>query len=158
MNNIFDANWRFSESYMSEIKEILKSNAMHIVKIEVASEQDDKKHSTDLKIRVSSGDVAVRIRRSYQQFRDLTIRAKNGNSKTEIHKLRDGYADWYLYLWTDSGGICDWILVDIQKMRDSGMLSEARPVKINNDGYTGFYAYSILELQRVGALVARKNT
>jgi hypothetical protein len=154
----FKQNWAFSETYMPDIKAILKRNAMHIVTVDIAPDEDDMKRSTDLKIRVSSGDVAVRIRRaSYNpRYRDLTIRAKNGNAKTEIHKLREGYADWYLYLWTDDFGICDWVLVDIHRMRESGLLNESRPVKMNKDGYTGFCCYPVDELQSIGAIVARK--
>ena len=156
MKNAFKENWDFSEKHMPLIKQVLKNNAMYIVKIEIATPEDDMKHSTDLKIHVSSGDVAVRIRRAYMNFRDLTIRAKNGNAKTEIHKLREGYADWYLYLWTGADDlIADWILVDIQKMREAGLLNENRYIKMNKDGYTGFVAYGIKELESIGALISR---
>ena len=153
--NTFTANWAFSESYMSEIKKILRNNAVHIVRIDVADADDDLKHSTDLKVKITSGNVAVRIRRAHQHYRDFTVRAKNGNAKTEITKLREGYADWYLYLWTNERGICDWILIDLAKMRDTGLLNDDRPVKINKDGYTGFCVYGIDEIIRVGALIAR---
>jgi len=153
----FEKNWKFSESWMDEIKRILKSQAMHIVDIEVATPDEDMKQSTDLKIKITSGTVAVRIRRAFYNFRDLTIRSKNGNAKTEIHKLREGFARWYLYLWTNENKeICDWILVDVDAMRLCGLLADERPTKMNKDGYTGFVSYSINELDTAGALVARK--
>lgn len=155
--NDFKNNWAFSETHMPEIKDILKRNAMHIVNIVVAEPEDDIKHSTDLKIKITSGDVAVRIRRANKDFRDLTIRAKNGNSKTEIHKIREGFADWYLYLWTnDLNRVCDWILVNVGIMRSCDMFSDKRKIIMNKDGYTGFVAYSINELDKCGALVARR--
>jgi hypothetical protein len=155
MNAAFTENWNFAESKMDDIKRILKSQAMHIISIEVASPEDDMKHSTDLKVKVTAGDVAVRIRRGRISFRDMTIRAKNGNAKTEIHKLREGFARWYLYMWADnSGKIDDWILVDIDKMRAAGLLNESRQVKMNKDGYTGFVTYTQFELKDCGALIS----
>ena len=129
---------------------------MHIVNIQVATPEDDMKHSTDLKVTVNSGDIAVRIRRD-TGFRDLTIRAKNGNAKTELHKLREGFAQWYLYAWTKNGKISEWILVSIDAMRAAGLFSESRPVKMNTDGYTGFVCYQFHELENAGALIAKGN-
>jgi hypothetical protein len=151
--NPFSWNWNFSEKHMPEIKKILQAQAMHIVKIEVATPDEDMKQSTDLKIKITSGDVAVRIRRD-TGFRDLTIRAKNGQSKTEIHKLREGYAQWYLYAWTCDDKISEWILVNIDAMRSAGLFDETRPIKMNTDGKTGFVAYSFRELRNAGAMVS----
>lgn len=152
----FEKNWKFSESYMDVIKSILRDNSANIVNIEIAEPEDDMKRSTDLNIKITSGCVAVRIRRANQKYRDLTIRALNGRAKTEIHKLREGFADWYLYLWTDENGVCDWILVDINKMRAAGLLNTSRAIILNKDGYTGFCTYTILELESAKALVSRK--
>ena len=152
--NPFRNNWIFSEQHIGEVKKILKSQAMHIVNSEVATPEDDMKHSTDLKVTVTAGDIAVRIRRD-TGFRDLTIRAKSGNARTEIHKLRDGFAQWYLYAWTKNGKISEWILVSIEAMRTAGLLSESRPVKMNTDNYTGFVCYQFWELESANALVAK---
>jgi hypothetical protein len=153
----FQSNWDWHLEYIEQVKEILKNQAMHIVKIEVATPEEDMKQSTDLKIKITAGDVAVRTRRDNCKYRDLTIRAKNGNSKTEIHKLREGYGDWYLYGWTSKNTISEWILVDLNIMRDYHIFDENRWIHMNTDGYTGFYSYSISELERYNAIVA-KNT
>lgn len=91
-NSEFDANWNWQSSFIEDVKTILKSQAMHIIDIQVATPEEDMKQATDLKIKITAGDVAVRIRRNIP-WRELTIRAKSGNSKTEIHKLREGYGD-----------------------------------------------------------------
>ncbi|MDI9482699.1 MAG: hypothetical protein QM315_05905 [Bacillota bacterium] len=153
----FKQNWDWQLAYIEQVKQILKSQAMHIVNIEIASPEEDMKQSTDLKIKITAGDVAVRIRRDNIKYRDLTIRAKNGNSRTEIHKLRDGFGDWYLYAWTIGGKITEWILVDIGIMRLNDLFAETRPITMNKDGYTGFVTYPIQELQRYGAVVASKR-
>ena len=152
----FQKNFEWQGKFIDEIKRILKSQAMHIVNIEIATPEEDMKKSTDYKIKITSGDVAVRLRRAYYSFRDLTIRAINGNSKTEIHKLREGYADWYLYGWTNDCYISEWMLLDINKMREHDAFSESRPIIMNNDNYTGFVTYSIPELEEMDAVVTKQ--
>jgi hypothetical protein len=155
----FNVNWSYSQTYMPAIIQILQSNLMKIVSIEIANEEDDMKHSTDLKIKMTAGDVAVRIRRPYRTFRDLTIRAKCGIQETEIHKLRKGYADFYLYLWEcDEGDICDWILVDINKMRETRLLYHDKTIRMNRDNYTGFISFSLDELRQHKCLIAHSYT
>ena len=152
----FQTNWDWQLKQMEDIKDILKSQAIYIIDIEVSTPEEDMKQSTDLKITITTGDIAVRIRRDIP-WRELTIRAFSGGNKTEIHKLRAGYGDWYLYLWTVKNKISEWILVDINKMREAGLLSEQRPIIMNKDGYTGFVKYTIPELEYHGCLVARNN-
>lgn len=152
--NLFEKNWDFSESHLSDIGKVLQLNFDKIVKIEVAGREDDLKKSTDLKIKVHSGDVAVRIRRNIP-WRELTIRAYCHGYKTEIDKLKEGYADWYLYLWTDaSDKICDWILVDIHLMRQFGLLDKDKAIKMNYDG-TGWVAFTQDELNEANAIIAK---
>lgn len=154
----FKDNWNFSEKYMPQVCEVLRANAIYLIDIRVASEQDDVHHSTDLNVNVTGGNVAVRIRRNNKTFRDLTIRAYKGGHKTEIDKLREGFADWYLYAWEGiNNTFDDWILVDINILRKSGMLNQNRYITMNTDGDSGFVTYSIPELVSCGALTARKE-
>ena len=149
----FNKNWDWQLQYIEQVKEIIRSQAMHIVNIEIASTENDLEHATDLEVHVTGGNIAVRIRRDIP-WRDLTIRAKNGNARTEIHKLKDGYADWYLYAWTTANNISDWLLIDLNVMRSKGCFDESRPVTMNKDGYTAFVKYSLPELERYNAIVA----
>jgi len=149
----FNKNWDWQLQYIEQVKEIIRSQAMHIVNIEIASTENDLEHATDLEVHVTGGNIAVRIRRDIP-WRDLTIRAKNGNARTEIHKLRDGYADWYLYAWTTKNNISDWLLIDLNAMRSKGCFDKNRPITMNKDGYTGFVKYSLQELKSYNAIVA----
>jgi len=154
----FKVDFAYQEQYLPQVIAILKANATALIAIEVADPDSDMQRATDLNITISSGSVAVRIRRASQShYRDLTIRAyKNGN-KTELHKLREGYAKWYLYAWEDTQGqLAEWMLVDIDKMREAELFSENRPIKMNKDGYTGFIAYSIGELSKANAIIAKR--
>ena len=150
----FQENWDWQMNYLEDIRNILKSQSMNIVNVEIATPEEDIKQCTDMKIIIDAGDVAVRIRRDNCKYRDLTIRAKNKDYKTEIHKLREGYGDWYLYAWTQDGSISEWILVDINILRDSGCFSEDRNIIMNKDGTTGFISFSIQELEYWNALVS----
>jgi hypothetical protein len=156
--NNFQDNWQFSQFHMPTIIDILQSNLKQITKVEIATPEDDMKRSTDIKVQVTGGDVAVRIRRKSSKFRDLTIRAFNKGFDTELHKLRHGYADFYLYLWEcEDGSVCDWILVDIGIMRSSGLLYIEKEIKMNYDN-TGFVAYSIDELYEYKAIIATSQS
>lgn len=75
MNDDFRINWNWQLQLMDDIKEILRGQAMHIVDIEVATPEEDMKQATDMKTKITAGDVAVRIRRDIK-WRELTIRAK----------------------------------------------------------------------------------
>ncbi len=144
----FEENWNWQLRYLDDIKNILKEQLINFVKIEIANPKEDMEQATDLKIEVTGGNVGVRIRRD-TSFRDFTIRAyKNGN-RTEIDKLREGYCNWYLYCWTRNDKITDWILLDINKMREKGLLDTTRNIKMNTDGKTGFYIYALEELEDI---------
>ena len=148
--------WRWADQYIPFVKATLKKYAMHIVDFEVAPIDKDMTEGTDMVVRVSGGDVAVRIRRDDCRFRDLTIRAwRKSGAKTEIDKIRAGHIDFYLYCWTDKedGLIRDYILVDINIARDSGLFDDGSLI-LNPDKRTGFYPYSIQRLEEVGALIA----
>ncbi len=151
----YQVNRAFSDYYLPQVVEILKRNAVHIVTISVAPEEQDKRQATDMVIEVTGGRVAVRVRRAQYKFRDLTIRSHSfGGRKTELEKLREGYGDWYLYCWaSDDGNIGEWILVDINKMRSSGILAAQRKQIPNGDG-TFFVTISPKELCDGDCIVA----
>lgn len=157
MTETFEQNWNWQLEHIEQIKNIIKSQAAHIIKVEISSPEDDMKHATDLDVKIVGGRIAVRIRRDIP-WRDLTIRAINGIHKTEIHKLQEGYGDWYLYAWTKRNKIIDWILIDINIMRLNDCFIDTRPIIMNKDGYTGFVKYSIRELQNIGAIIAQSGS
>jgi len=152
--NTFAENKKWEEKHFAEAKLILESQLSKIVKISLATPEEDMTMATDAKIVLTGSSIALRVRRD-TGFRDFTIRAYNRGNKTEIEKLREGYCDWYLYMWTVDDTVKDWILVDMNKMRQSGLLEEQRNVKMNRDNSTGFIAYSIQELEAYGLIVAK---
>jgi len=151
----YKADRYWSDQRLAQVTSILKDNTMHIVKIEIAPETRDTKEATDLVIEVIGGSVAVRVRRSNIGYRDLTIRSRRPSGiPTELHKLREGFCDWYLYGWTNNGHISEWILVDLNQMREAGLFEKARREISNPDRSSWFVAISLSELSASGCLTS----
>jgi len=94
--------------------------------VQTAPAQKDMKEATDLVLTISSGDIAVRIRRKKftekaEQFGfDWSIRCRSNGHKTEIHKLKEGFARLVI-LWVFQKMIREswppgWI-IDMDKVR-----------------------------------------
>ena len=153
----FKINFNWQQQYMMQVESLLKRNAGAFLRISIASAEQDMKQSTDMVLEVGgAGTVAVRIRRPNCRFRDLTLRSfVPSGAKTELEKIRDdGFGDWYLYAWADIHDVLrEWMLIDLNILRDSGLLYAARPETRNFDG-TRFTSYSIPELRITGAIVA----
>lgn len=145
-------NWDWADKYMDQVEMILRMNAMYLLDIRIANKQKDTEESTDLVITVNGGDVAVRLRRPHYDYRDLTIRARAG-AKTEIDKIKAGFAKWYLYGWVSDDTIQEWMLVDLDIVRNKGLLND-RDIIPNTDGRTGFIAIPHTELEENGCLIA----
>lgn len=65
-----------------------------------------------------------------------TVRSSlpTGN-RTELDKLKEGYAKYYFYGWTtDEDEIQDWILVDLDKVRQKNILDINWTERSNKDG------------------------
>lgn len=136
----------WSDRYLGQIVEILRENAGALLSIQVAPESDDRKHATDLVVTVKGGDVAVRVRRGNCKYRDLTLRAmRDSHVPTELQKIKDGYARWYLYGWIKHDELDEWMLIDLDKLRSSGLLEQQRIIS-NYDG-THFIALSRVALR-----------
>lgn len=154
MNKEFTDNWDFQQGYYGQVERILKQNAPHFVNVRIASKDQDMKQATDFIVIIEGGEIAVRIRRANVRWRDLTIRSRIGHAKTEIHKIREGFGRYYLYCWTDANNaICDWILVDLDLLRESGLLENRKEIP-NKDGYTAFINIPAIELAANGCLIA----
>lgn len=143
----------FADAFEPQIKEILRQNAMYIIDICASDENADRKQATDLIVKTIGGSVAVRVRRN-TAFRDLTIRSYRDGRKTELHKLREGFADWYLYAWSSGNTIVEYILVNVNRMRQEGLLDSPRKETPNKDGHTRFVDFPIAELREAGCIIA----
>ncbi len=151
-------NYHYTEAIRRQLITILKNHAAVFIEFEDASFEEDTQHATDMKIITKSKAIAVRIRNSNCGFRDLTIRSYNCGSNTEIDKIRNGDGDIYLYGWKNKeNNITEYILIDIHKLRESGLIYENRSAQSNYDG-TEFTIYSIDELEKTGCMIYKDTT
>ena len=145
----------WADTHETQVVDILKTLISHLVVLSVASDETDKKYATDLEVKLIGGTIAVRLRKPDCKFRDLTIRALlDSGARTELAKIQEGYAFRYFYGWIDdAGNIVEWILVDLNKARETGLLNKKRSLIPNYDG-TYFIAITIDELEKTGCLLS----
>jgi hypothetical protein len=149
-------NFDFEKQTRSQVIEILRRHAADVVQFEIATDEQDTKQATDFVVKTTIGRIAVRVRRNIK-YRDLTIRTRAMyGGRTEIDKLRDGWGDMFLYCWQDSNNdLSEYMLVDIHKMRQVGMLEESYMMHLpeisNNDG-TWFCPFPFDSLYGAGCI------
>jgi hypothetical protein len=145
----------WADTYDVQSKNIIKLMPVaHFMDIDQASVERDMKCATDLVLKVKSGDIAVRLRRPGCKYRQLTIRSSRTNGmKTELAKVKEGFAFRYFYGWLNENNIIDeWILVDLDKVRSAGLL-DSRDETPNRDGRTSFISIGLEELESAGCLI-----
>lgn len=159
MRGQFDYDSNDVKRFTPQVKEILLQNARHFVHVETAGPELDNEKATDMVmvIQTDQGHVAVRIRRDGCGWRDLTIRlARPSGVETEWHKIRRGFARWYLYGWApDNTSIAEWIFVDLDVVRANNSLDRPWQVKANLDG-TKFLVVPIAHLRDTGSLISSR--
>jgi hypothetical protein len=156
-----DRNW--GDSYSRQVMDILKPLTPYCVDLSIAPVVEDNKHATDYVVTMAGGSIAVRVRRPWYEYRDLTIRSRRDNGqKTELAKIKEGHAFRYFYGWTtDKNTISEWMLVDLDKLRASGLLERnwnERPNKDKqgkSDG-TWFIAIPFTVLEKAGCIIERQ--
>lgn len=146
----------WSDRFLDQQFQILNNNAGLLdfnkvkrrgVTIEQAPLFDDQNLETDA-IMFGKLRIALRVRSGKSSdYGDIAIRSYlPSGSATELHKLRNGFGDYYLYCWTlDNENITEWILIDLDRFRevmDSCLIIFDH---FNNDG-TAFNTYSISRL------------
>jgi len=145
-----------SDKYLESFKKILKENSMHFLSMEISNNEKDMQEATDMIIKITGGDIALRVREPNCKFRDFTVRSQTryGN-KTEIDKLKEGFGDWYLYGWGDGNSkVNEHILVDIHKLRETKLLEKNRRHIPNGDG-TKFISITIDELEQSKCIISK---
>lgn len=108
---------------------------------------DDMNLETDV-IVFGTLRIALRVRRGYSSnFGDIALRSHlRSGGRTEVHKIRDGLGDYYLYCWTADGStINEWMLIDLDRFREEMDNCLVIYEHFNGDG-SAFNTYSIREL------------
>lgn len=151
----FRENFRISEKYIEDFKKILMVSSDLFVDINKSCKHDDLYKATDMVIEVPRSNIALRVRDYDSKYRDFTVRyrTKYGN-KTEIDKLREGYCDWYVYGWADKTSIVEWIIIDLDRVREFGILDKKWKTRTNEDDVE-FMIIPLGELEMTGCIVSK---
>lgn len=127
----------------------------HKVSFDLAPDFDDQNLATDV-ITVGNLRIALRVRLGESRlYGDIALRSYiPSRRKTEVHKIKEGFGDYYLYCWTIDGvNITEWILIDLDRFREVMDLCLAIFDHFNNDG-SAFNTYNIKEMIDHGCCVA----
>lgn len=143
--------FEWSEQFKPQVRESIKKVASKIINIRDATKNEDMKEATDMVVTADLGTIAVRVRSNkfkFGKYKDVTLRSYSNGNNTEIHKLREGWGDWYLYAWNEFE---DWVFYDINKLRKNrpDLLKEniVKQKEISNyDGNTKLYPISVKDL------------
>lgn len=134
---------KFSDRKLPEVQKIIAPYLF-----QAAPFFEDTQQATDLMILTAKDKrIAVRIRRNGYAMRypyQFTIRAFANNRKTEIHKIRDGFGDYFFYGHSandSTSAIGKWMLIDLDTFRDEEKSLKPHQVE-NRDGTMG-YAYDV---------------
>lgn len=152
-------NVHYSPYIIQQIKNILIKHANYLIDFNEATFEEDTKHATDMTIYISGRNIALRRRKLsyFSRFGDFTIRSYCNGYRTEIHKLRDGEGDIYLFFWAnENDDIKKYLLIDIEQLRKSGLIMVDRKYWDNHDG-TKFFAYQIDELENTKSLLVNQT-
>lgn len=157
MNGDVEADWKWASERRADVREILSRHLALLSGMRFADADEDTKQATDLVVESTAGAVALRIRDSSCKYRDLTLRSARKrpdgslNRNVELKKIRDGRARWYFYAWTTAptGRIGDYLLIDLDRLRASGLLDGDRPEKLNEDKVTFFVKITVEEMRAV---------
>lgn len=144
------AAYAWSLSYYLIVKEILDSVTYgETGGWNPAPLERDREKCADYELRRGVEVASVRVRNTkFADYGDFTIRAwVISGATTEIDKLREGYGDIYLFLWTDYPAAVYYVLFSISDVRDAGIWEQEWPTIKNKDGKSALHAipYAVIE-------------
>lgn len=139
-----------NSKYLPQVRRILINKAYIFTRFREATLKEDQEYGFDAVLSFPDVKIPIRIRKNeYLKFMDLTIRSKYGNgSKTEIHKIMEGFGDFYFYGWSDetnlkkqNNKIVTYMILDLNIFRNTILDRPTFKDKANGDG-TYFNCYN----------------
>jgi len=159
----WESSKRQADKYRPEIERIIRSIAGNIIDVRESTPEEDQFNATDYVVTVSDGNIACRVREQYYwlKFGDFALRYSRPSGRiTEFEKIRNGYGRWYLCAWTkrfSDNKLCAWVLVDLDRLRRSGLLDEPRSPILSPDNSGEFVVFSLLELFQHNCITEAHN-
>lgn len=149
-NNIEEFIKELNNKYLLQVRKILVSKAYIFTRFRESTLKEDREQGFDAVLSFPDVKIPIRIRKNeYLRFMDLTIRSKSKyDLKTEIHKLKEGFGDFYFYGWSDetrdkkeNNKIVTYMILDLNVFRNTIIDKPTHTDRPNNDG-TCFNCYS----------------
>ena len=142
--------WDFAVNHMPAVRSALCTcPAGMFMDFQTATPKQDMEQATDLVMDISGGTLAVRVRSrkfwdsamKFGGLPDWAVRCYCRGCRTEIHKLRDGFADWYFFGWSgdNMGSLVAWVVLDLNVIREQHILDQDWQSHKNGDGTAGMY-------------------
>lgn len=159
LNNDWKADRNWASERRRDVQEIIGRHLALLCNVRLATDEEDRTRATDLVVESSTGTVACRIRDMKRTFRDLTIRVRRrSGAKTEMAKLKEGYARWFFLGWATppDARIGDYVIIDMDRVRASGLLEVRREEHTADGGRTLFVAIKVSELRYHDCLLVDK--
>lgn len=157
--NIEDKIKEQQDRYFKTIRKILQRNVHHFSELIEATPKQDMEEGFDAVFRFNHIKVPIRIRGFYyaKKYGDITIRCRSQyDNDTEYHKIKKGFGDYYFYCWLteDESKIHSYLIFNINKFRQSGLINQHGEMHKNKGSYlTSFYSYSVESLKKNDCLV-----
>jgi TPP-dependent trihydroxycyclohexane-1,2-dione (THcHDO) dehydratase len=137
------------------IQRILNRYSYVFTRFSEATKLQDQTEGFDAIFSFPDVKIPVRIRKfKYQKYMDFTVRSQTVmRAKTEIHKLQEGFGDYYFYAWADETDtkIEKYIIIDLNVFRKS-IIKTPDEIRDNSDD-TQFYTYSFDRLMKENAII-----
>lgn len=143
-----------NDKYLNQVRRILVSKAYIFTKFREATPKEDMELGFDAVLSFPDVKIPIRIRKNiYLKYMDLTIRSKcRSGGKTEIHKIMEGFGDFYFYAWSDetnlntsNNRIVTYMILDLNVFRNT-IIDKPSTKDIPNGDGTYFNCYSRQQL------------
>lgn len=149
----FSKQFAWQERFMPQVEKHIRKHIKDLVTFRIGNVTEDSKQATDLVVTLEGRSISVRLRRANNPYRDMTIRSHipTGN-KTELQKLQDGWGDIYFYGWVADNQIVNYMLVDLNKLRQAGVFHKKRR-NIRNPEGTAYVVILRSEIRSAHAMI-----
>lgn len=138
-----------NDRYLLQVRKILVSKAYIFTRFREATLKEDQEQGFDAVLSFPDVKIPIRIRKnSYLRFMDFTVRSRSKfGMKTEIHKLKEGFGDFYFYAWSDESekNISTYMILDLNVFRQT-LIDKPTKIDVPNGDGTCFNVYSREEL------------
>jgi hypothetical protein len=175
-NEYFRYSWLFNPKLKTLLQHHMGKLLDTTIQIRLGSDHEDSHQVGDFVFEIDTEAIkselmiGARVRKPIHfDHYDVTIRSKRAGFQTELEKIKSGVGDFMIYAWALGKGkdplfhkIMKYVIVDFQRMRDTGVLDERWREIENKDPKTGkpdgtaFKPIGLGRLKKLGCIVVQQ--